>query len=73
MPDIFNTQYDEKTSPEESDYFKLLTKIYKGIGNCWSWEREGGEAYNAHCFGDIKTDFVVLKGWVSPESVNNLK
>lgn len=70
VPDIFNTQYDKKTSPEEDDYFKLLTKIYKGIGNCWSWKREGGEAYNAHCFGDIKTDFVVLKGWVSPESVN---
>lgn len=70
VPNLLGTQFDATRSPEEKDFFNYLKGIYDGIGVCWSWKKEGGEAYNAIGFGNIKTDYITLRGWVGPESVD---
>jgi hypothetical protein len=71
IPDIFKTQYDEKISPENDDYFKLLTKYYgyKGVGVCWSWQEGRGEAYCGESYNVGSSD-ILLKGWVRPDSID---
>jgi len=70
MPGVFSTKYDTNVSPDKSDFFKQLQANYKGVGNCWSWSQGGGEAYCANSYGEVGTDFITMKGWVSPKSVN---
>lgn len=70
VPGLLKTQYDINVTPDKHDYFKLLSKSYKGIGNCWSWAYGGGEAYCANSYHDVGEDFITLKGWVNPKSIN---
>jgi len=70
VPELFNTQYDINVSPDKHDYFKMLSQSYKGIGNCWSWAHGGGEAYCANPYPEIGEDFITLRGWTNPKSIN---
>ena len=70
IPDIFNTQYSDAITPDNSDFFKMLSEKYKGVGVCWSFEKNNGEAYWAESFNGINSDFILLRGWVSPDSVD---
>ena len=70
VPNLLGTQFDSSLSPEEKDFFNHLKGMYNSVGVCWSWEKEGGEAYCGIGFGNIKTDYITLRGWTSPDSIN---
>lgn len=70
-PEFEQDYYDEKYK----NYFAYLTKIYGGkgyggIGNCFSWEEDRGEAYCADRFGAMDSTEIKLKCWVDPKDIN---
>ena len=70
-PEFEQDYYDEKYK----DYFTYLTKVYGGkgyggIGNCFSWEEDRGEAYCADRFGGMNSTEIKLKCWVDPKDIN---
>lgn len=70
-PEFEQDYYDEKYK----DYFTYLTKVYGGkgyggIGNCFSWEEDRGEAYCADRFGRMNSTEIKLKCWVDPKDIN---
>ena len=63
-PEFVNKFYNYK------DYFKYLTKSYNGIGNCFTWSKNDGEAYCGNSFGEIGHSEIKLKCWVDPKNIN---
>lgn len=51
------------------DSYQYMKEIYEGIGNCWSWKEDSGEAYCGEGYGVGSTD-LTLKGWVDPKNIN---
>ena len=57
------------TGSLDNDYYKILHDNYYGIGNCFSWSKNKGEAYCGNSFG-VGNTHILLKCWVDPKDVN---
>ncbi len=70
-PEFSENYYDRE---DDKDYYTYLVNVYGqgkfgGIGNCFSWEDGGGEAYCACGFGADSTE-IKLKCWIDPKDIN---
>lgn len=59
----------EFKSRRYKDYFKHLMDSYYGIGECFTWQKNKGEAYCGNHF-EGGTTHVTLKCWVDPKDIN---
>ena len=59
----------EFKSGRYKDYFKHLMDSYYGIGECFTWQKNNGEAYCGNHF-EGGTTHVTLKCWVDPKDIN---
>ena len=61
--DTYNTNDDVF---HKQDFYQMVTQDYPGIGECWTYSKNGGEAY---CSAVSNGTEITLKGWVNPEDV----
>ena len=66
-PNFNGSSYEKKTY---NDYYEHLTKHYNGIGTCFSWEKNRGEAYCGDTFKGTTATEIKLKCWVDPKDVD---
>ena len=51
-------------------YYNYLKDKFYDLGNCFSWGKDCGEAYNGGSFGQGKTSELRIKCWVDPKDIN---
>lgn len=54
------------------DYYDYLKRKVKNAGQYWTWEEGNGQAYCESVF-EGGTDYIEMKGWVNPDSIDWLQ
>jgi hypothetical protein len=52
-----------------NDYYAYLKNFYSDLGNCFSWDKDCGEAYCGNSFSVGRSE-IKLKCWIDPKDVD---
>lgn len=58
-----------KNREDGKDTFSVLSDSFRGVGNCWSWKKGSGEAYNGVGYREGSST-ILLRGFVNPKDIN---
>lgn len=71
LPQLNSYQFATSINGKSTDLYKHLTRRYDGVGICWTWARNAGEAYNGTEFStSYKPTNITLRGWVRCEDIS---